>query len=90
MKAHEELGIDYDSDDSYSGPENEDDEEFGTEKKKGRETLPEHLNPHGYAWSILRLALVSQIVHRIQQFLTISGFETSGMLVISTFDLVFD
>lgn len=69
----DELGIDYDSEDAVSEAESDEG------SVEGEEVQSQHSDPNSYAWAILRLALVKQIIYRLQQFLSLCGQDTSGM-----------
>lgn len=72
VRSKEELGVDYDSDEQQSDVEMEEDE--GDEEPQCKE----HNNPDGYAWLLMRVALVHQQLYRLREFITLAGFDPAG------------
>lgn len=73
---------DYDTDDSHEsdGEEEEDDDDdvnVSRSQLKSKENT-EHTNPTSYSWSILRLALIKNSTHKIQEFVKVAGIELQG------------
>ncbi|VDK43174.1 unnamed protein product [Anisakis simplex] len=84
VKCKEELGVDYDSDDhqsdldeSLSGDDDSDnDGESDVERR-------EHNNLDGYAWLLMRIALLHQQLYRLRQFIILAGFDPSELPMIA-------
>uniref|UniRef100_A0A914XKC3 WD_REPEATS_REGION domain-containing protein n=1 Tax=Plectus sambesii TaxID=2011161 RepID=A0A914XKC3_9BILA len=70
----DELGVEYDSEDAVSEAAESDDEQLDE-----NELAPQHSDPSSYAWAILRLALVKQLIFRLQQFLSLCGQESCDL-----------
>uniref|UniRef100_A0A914ZRW3 RAVE complex protein Rav1 C-terminal domain-containing protein n=1 Tax=Parascaris univalens TaxID=6257 RepID=A0A914ZRW3_PARUN len=77
VKSKEELGVDYDSDEQQSDVEMEEDE--GDEEPQCKE----HNNPDGYAWLLMRVALVYQQLYRLREFITLAGFDPADLPAIA-------
>ncbi|XP_034490581.1 dmX-like protein 2 [Drosophila innubila] len=78
---------DYDTDDSHEsdGEEEEDDDDdvnVSRSQLKSKDNT-EHANPMSYSWSILRLALIKNSTHKIQEFVKVAGIELQDLPVIS-------
>ncbi|KAM8719971.1 hypothetical protein ACLKA7_006087 [Drosophila subpalustris] len=78
---------DYDTDDSHEsdGEEEEDDDDdvnVSRTQLKSKDNT-EHANPMSYSWSILRLALIKNSTHKIQEFVKVAGIELQDLPVIS-------
>ena len=39
----------------------------------------EHIDPHSYSWYLMRLAIIKHVVHSLNRFLALIGFEPAGM-----------
>ncbi|KAH8272248.1 hypothetical protein KR044_013165 [Drosophila immigrans] len=77
----------YDTDDSHEsdGEEEEDDDDdvnVSRSQLKSKDNT-EHANPMSYSWSILRLALIKNSTHKIQEFVKVAGIELQDLPVIS-------
>uniref|UniRef100_A0A9J2PHZ4 RAVE complex protein Rav1 C-terminal domain-containing protein n=1 Tax=Ascaris lumbricoides TaxID=6252 RepID=A0A9J2PHZ4_ASCLU len=77
VRSKEELGVDYDSDEQQSDVEMEEDE--GDEEPQCKE----HNNPDGYAWLLMRVALVHQQLYRLREFITLAGFDPADLPAIA-------
>lgn len=76
---------DYDTDDSHESDGEEEEEEDDGDVNVSRSQLKskentEHTNPTSYSWSILRLALIKNSTHKIQEFVKVAGIELQGEL----------
>lgn len=74
---------DYDTDDSHESDGEEEEEEDDGDVNVSRSQLKskentEHTNPMSYSWSILRLALIKNSTHKIQEFVKVAGIELQG------------
>lgn len=74
----------YDSDagsanEDNGNDDNNDDVDDNGEKEREKNTV--HLDPDSYAWTLLRFSLVRQAYYRVQQFLSVCGFEIGGEFV---------
>uniref|UniRef100_A0AC35TZX5 WD_REPEATS_REGION domain-containing protein n=1 Tax=Rhabditophanes sp. KR3021 TaxID=114890 RepID=A0AC35TZX5_9BILA len=80
MNTKTELGVDYDSDDEDNELEEEEEtyDEFGNPIVN----FPHH-DPFSYAWLLLRLALIKQQKIKIEEFLTMCGYDINELSSIS-------
>lgn len=77
-----DTGIDYDSTESLSDSEEEEDDEFSVSGKTDV-AMNEHLNAHSYSWCLMRYACVKYITHTLEQFLPQVGIELPELPVCS-------
>lgn len=40
----------------------------------------EHLDPHSYSWTLMRLAIVVHVLRSMNQFVTLLGYDPTGQL----------
>uniref|UniRef100_A0A8C0IVS7 Dmx like 1 n=1 Tax=Chelonoidis abingdonii TaxID=106734 RepID=A0A8C0IVS7_CHEAB len=68
--------VEYDSEESQGS--DDEDEDFTSDLH-----LQEHSNPNSYSWSLMRLAMVQLVLHRLKNFYPLAGHDLSELPVSS-------
>jgi len=63
------------------------DADYMEEDKKSHQIFP-HESQEGYAWTLIRLAIIRQIYLKLEYFIEIAGFDFRGFTIL--FNLIFN
>uniref|UniRef100_A0A158R4B7 WD_REPEATS_REGION domain-containing protein n=1 Tax=Syphacia muris TaxID=451379 RepID=A0A158R4B7_9BILA len=75
INSKDDLGVDYNSDDEVEYSDDDNDGNDSIDDSKEDYDSQEHNNPDGFAWILMRIALVHQQIFRLRQFIDLIGLE---------------